>query len=56
MTRDLATALAFAAIALLGALIAAAVVVARIVRRMLSRMRDDDYAGELVDIGPVRGL
>ena len=56
MTRDLAIALTIAAIALLGALIAAGLVVYRIVRRTIARMRDDDYAGELVDIGPVRGL
>ena len=56
MTRDLASALTVAALALLGALVAAFVVVFRIVRRIIARMGDDDYAGELVDIGPVRGL
>ena len=55
-TRDLAIALTIAGIALFGALISAGLVVFRIARRIITRMRDDDYAGELVDIGPVRGL
>ncbi len=56
MTRDLALSLTVAALALLGALVSATLVVLRIVRRIIARMRDDDYAGELVDLGGVRGL
>src|SRR5262249_4052256 len=56
MTRDLALSLTVAGLALLGALVSATLVVFRIVRRIVARMRDDDYAGELVDLGGVRGL
>ena len=56
MTRDLAIAFTVAGFALLGAILSAFLVVFRIVRRIIARTRDDDYAGELVDLGGVRGL
>ncbi|MBS0384100.1 MAG: hypothetical protein JSS00_01975, partial [Proteobacteria bacterium] len=56
MTRDLTLALAVAGLALLGAILSAFVVVYRIARRILSRLRDEDQAGELIDLGGVRGL
>jgi hypothetical protein len=56
MSRDLAIAFTVAGIALLGAVLSAFLVVFRIARRIFARMRDDDYAGELIDMGGVRGL
>jgi hypothetical protein len=50
MTRDLFTALVVAGVALAGLLAALGFVLFQIGRRIWLRMRDDDYAGELVDI------
>jgi hypothetical protein len=56
ITRDLALAMAVAALALIGALISAAVVIARIVRHFIARMHQDEYSGELVDLGSSSGI
>jgi hypothetical protein len=56
LTRDLTLALTVAGMALLGAILSAFVVVYRIARRIISRLRDEDHAGELIDLGGVRGL
>ena len=58
VNRDLAIAIAIAALAFLGALFVVSMMGWRATRRALSRMgRDDDYSdSELIDIGGVRGF
>jgi hypothetical protein len=56
VTRDLAVAITIATIAFLGALLVIVLMIYRGVRRAFSRMHDDEYGAELVDIGGVRGF